>query len=260
MAPRLFIVIGLALLSTQALAGADLEPTISGPSSTDVYATGRYTVTVANVGNKNANGSSVVIQLPETNTSPTVHVMGDLGAYNAKCTQVGTTLDCDLGRIRKRKSKSVWFDIDLPESSDLLVIDATSDSASDGNSANDDDSYAPVLDNFAVVFTAPLAVLNEHCTGTDLTSFYECALYPSSITSHSTTLNANGTISFAGNPAGYAGTWSASTSGDYLEFQYTYNGDVVADFEGWGVDSTCWEGVTEFPQNTAYVSPYRVCW
>lgn len=258
MAPRLFVVIGIAV-SAPALARPDLSTTLSGPTSTDVYDTGRYRVTVSNVGNKNANGSAVVVQLPETNTSPTVHVMGVLGATKSNCTPVGTTLECTLGRVRKGKSKTVWFDLDLPESSDLLTLEATASTSGDSNPGNDDDTYTPVLDNFSVSFTAPLALTNEHCTGTALTSFFECTLYPSSISSHATTLNADGSIAFAGNPPGYTGSWSASTSGDYLAFEYRLNGTVVADFEGWGVGADCWEGVTVFPQSAPYVAPYSVC-
>ncbi len=40
-------------------------------------------------------------------------------------------------------------------------------------------------------------------------------------------------------------------------FEYTYDGAPVANFEGWGVSTDCWEGLTDF--GSAYVSMYQVC-
>jgi hypothetical protein len=98
---------------------------------------------------------------------------------------------------------------------------------------------------------------NEHCTGTSLASFYECTLYPSSISSHDITLESDGTISFDGDPPDYTGAWSSSPD-DQLSFTYSYDGTVVAEFEGYGVSSSCFEGLTTFP-GSSYVAPYEVC-
>lgn len=248
----------LTVLSPAAFAasGADLVTTLDGPTSVMVYETGEYNVVVDNNGNRNASDVEVVIQLPETNTSPTVHVMGIVDAWSSACAPSGTTLVCDLGRIRKGKSKSVWFDLALPEADQVLSIDATaSSSTQERNPGDESDSITPILDNYDVALTTPQALFNSHCTGQGLTSFYECALHPSSITSHSITLNTDGSVEL-GVP-GYTGSWSQGAP-DQLAFTYSYNGQVVADFEGFGVSSSCFEGLTLFP-NSSWVSPYEVC-
>ena len=255
---RPVVSIAAALLcATPALAGADLETTLTAPSGTYVYEDGRYTVTVANNGNRNAQNVDLVIEMPVTNTT-TVQIMGTLGAIHRTCVRVGTTLECDLRRIKKGRSKTVFFEIALPQNSeDLSVYAEASTTSTEDNASDDADTLIASLLNDTVSFSAPFDVHNEHCTGVDLTSYFECTLYPSSITSHDTTLNADGSISFVGAPPGYTGTWS-STGSDELSFTYFYNGSPVADFEGFGVDGDCWEGVTVFTPGP-YVSPYRVC-
>ena len=96
----------------------------------------------------------------------------------------------------------------------------------------------------------------DHCTGQGLTAFYECSLYPSSLSGHVVALAADGTLSFP-NQQGYDGTWAQATS-DSLEMTYTLNGQVVAEFSGSGVGGDCFEGLTTFP-GSAWVSPYEVC-
>ncbi len=125
MTVRLVTALGLFAFSSTAFAAADLVPTISGPT-TAVYVgqTGRYTVKVSNTGNANTTNGSVVIDLPETNTSPTVYVMGTVVAKSSVCSQSGTTLTCNIGGIRRGKNVSVYVDLQLPESADPLVIDA----------------------------------------------------------------------------------------------------------------------------------------
>ena len=100
---------------------------------------------------------------------------------------------------------------------------------------------------------------NQHCTGTGLVAFYTCTLFPSSLSGHAATLEADGTISFPAYPSGYSGSWGQD-SDDHLWMEYTYNGGVVASFEGNGVDAAaeCFEGLTTFP-GSSYVSPYEVC-
>ena len=252
--------LGALLVAVPAFAAdADLETTITEPSGVDVYQSATWSVTVDNVGTRHANSVDLEILLPETGTSPTVHVMGDLSNIDAACSQVGTTLSCALGRIRKNESVTVSFDIALPASSGPLVIEAdATTTTSESNTANNIDSVTATLGTIGVSFTAPFDAINKHCTGTSLTSFYECELYPSSITSHEVTFNANGSITFT-NPAappGYTGTWSSSAA-DQLSFTYFNNGTPVAVFDGVGVDTGCWEGVTDFLNG--WGAPYRVC-
>jgi hypothetical protein len=243
----------LLLLSTAN--AADLQTTLILPSGHDVYEEQRVKVKVKNLGGGQAKNVEVLIDLPETNTSPGVYVMGELGYVDTKCTQVGTQLQCNLGRIKPGKTKTVQFDIALPQSSGSLDFFASADSSSnESNPANNDDWGSGSVNYFDVPVVSGIAT-NAHCTGQGLEAYYECTLFPSSITSHDATFNADGSISFA--YPGYAGTWYQA-SDDQMWFEYTLNGDVVAEFNGDGVDSNCFEGLTTFP-NSAYVAPYEVC-
>ena len=251
-----FALLGVA---TPAFAASDLVTSITAPSGVHVYETGRYNVRVANNGNQTANSSTVVIQLPQTHTSPQVYVMGVLGAKSSSCSQSGTRLTCTLGNIKRSNSVTVYFDIAMPESVDALVVGATAATTSSENStSNNSASSTAALLNYDVNFSGSGAVTNNHCTGTNLTSYYECELFPSSISSHDATLNSDGSVSFpAEYGPDYGGSWT-SDSADHLSFTYTESGNIVAEFEGYGVSADCWEGLTTFP-GSSYVSMYEVC-
>lgn len=244
--------------SSAAFAAADLSTSISQPSGTMVYATARYTVKVKNVGNQTASSSTVVIQLPVTATSPTVHVMGTVIGKSSTCSQSGTKLTCTLGSIAKNTTKSVYVDLQLPESTNNLDITATaSTTSSESNLSNNAATLTASLYNPTLAFTGPRTVLNEHCTGTSLSAYFECTLYPSSISDHEAVLEAGGTLSFPAYGPDYGGTWS--TTSDSLTFTITELGVPVAEFEGYAVDGSCWEGITHFLPSSPYMSPYRVC-
>lgn len=96
----------------------------------------------------------------------------------------------------------------------------------------------------------------DHCTGTNLTAYYECTLFPSSISSHEHIFEDGGIVSLSSvYDHGYAGAWSVSD--EWLYFEYTYYGAVEATFIGRGVTANLWEGLTDF--GSAYVAPYSVC-
>ena len=105
----------------------------------------------------------------------------------------------------------------------------------------------------------PVLMNNRHCTGTGLTAWYECTLFPSSISSHQAEFHDDGTITIPGEPD-YSGQWTVTTTvdGNFLEFYYEDPSGVVAEFEGWGADAACFEGLTTFP-GSSYVAPYEVC-
>ncbi|MSQ02308.1 MAG: hypothetical protein EXR71_10535 [Myxococcales bacterium] len=91
-----------------------------------------------------------------------------------------------------------------------------------------------------------------------LEAYYECTLFPSSISTHVATFEADGDISFVDYPD-YFGEWTVT--GSALEFYYATTAGVEAEFVGDGVDSgteNCWEGLTTVP-GSAYEAPYRVC-
>ncbi len=201
---------------------------------------------------------TLTVQLPQTNTSPSVHVMGDLGPIDSQCVQNGTQLDCNLGKIKGGKTKTVRVFISLPWSEGSLDFSATAaTSTNDSNPGNDSDSAVAEVNYRDRVISGPQHASNRHCTGQGLEAFYECTLFPSSISAHGITFNADGSITFDGNPPGYTGVWGQDYD-DQLWFEYSLDGHVVASFEGNAVDADCFEGLTHFP-GSAYVAPYEVC-
>jgi hypothetical protein len=261
MASRLgLVLVALAggWLATPALAAVDLAVSLSAPAGVHVYQTGTYTVNVRNLAGQTAAGVALEIQLPTTNTSPTVHVLGILGARSPSCTASGTKLLCSLGSVRKNQPRSVFFEIALPQSSaPLQIVARVTSNSPDPKQGNNVASHTAALLNYAVPLVAPVPVHNRHCTGQNLVSFYECTLYPSSISSHDIVLDPGGSISFVGAPAGITGTWTQASS-TRLSLRYYDGGALAASFEGFGVDGGCFEGITTFP-GSPYVSPYEVC-
>ena len=254
--------LSLAALSApaQAASVADLVTTFAAPTGSPVGVDDTWSVTVANTGNRDAYGVTLDIQLPETHTSPTVHVMGDLGAMSSACVQSGTTLSCDLGRIRRARSATVSFDTALPWSAaplDFAASAATTTAESD--LSDNDDSATADLAYEDLVIAGPAAATVEHCTGTGLTAYFECELYPSSISIHEQVFDAGGTLSFPLYGPDYGGAWDQDDGDDSLYFEITELGTVIAVFEGNAVDGACFEGLTHFIPDGGYVSPYRVC-
>lgn len=251
--------LALALLcsSSVALAGVDLRATISAPSVA-VYQTGTYSVTVKNLGNTISNTNTVSITLPATHTSPSVYVMGTVGAMSSACSLSGTTITCNLGQIKANKSKTVTFDLALPQSSAPLTVTAVASAVgvTDTNAFNNTAPVVPSLSHPSISFTGDQDIYNEHCTGTGLTSFFECVVSPGSIMGHDTTFHSDGTISFPGYYYGIlGGSWSQPTP-ETLHFEYTELGTLVMTFDGSAVDAACWEGVVS---SSGYTIPYSVC-
>ncbi len=247
------------LFATTAHARADVVVDIDSSTGDYVYDAVAYDVTVSNVGNRNADNVELTIQLPETANSPTVYVMGNLVAADGRCSQVDTTLVCSLGRVRKGKSSTVWFDLELPQSAAPLEVEASVVTSSRENStSNNDDLHTASLAYFDAAIQDGDFMHIEHCTGQNLTAFFECTLSPSSISFHEATFHGDGSISFANAPLGYDGTW-AQSSDDHLEFTYRFNGVPQVDFVGDGVGGGCFEGLSTFTNSSTYVSPYSVC-
>ncbi len=237
---------------------ADLATTLTVPAATPVYSPGTYTVTVANSGTADAAGVSLVIQLPETQTSPTVALMGSLAATPSGCSRSANRLICNLGTVRKGRSSQVSFTMTLPQSSEPIEFQADATTTSrENNLGNNGDADAADLVYIDTPIAAPAGATVRHCTGQNLTAFYECSLFPSSISSHSVVLAADGSLSFPGQPSSYGGSWVQS-SPDHLSMVYTDTGATVAQFEGDGVPGGCFEGLTTFP-GSVWVSPYQIC-
>lgn len=250
----------LALLAFAPSANAaanrpDLTSAITQSTVPYVYATARYTVTVSNVGRATASSPQVVIQLPVTHGS-TVGVLGTVSGKSTGCVQSGTRITCTMSSITKGNSGSVYVDIAYPETTSALTMTAApTTSTTESSTTNNNSSYVALVNNYTVAFTAPHDFTNDHCTGTSLTSYFECT--SGSVSTHESTFNLDGSISFTAEPT-YSGTWSQPTSDSLVFEYYDETGAIVAEFEGYGTSATCWEGVTTFPSST-YVAPYHVC-
>jgi uncharacterized repeat protein (TIGR01451 family) len=241
---------------------ADLTVNIAPPPGVYVGQPGTYQVTVANVGRREASGVELVLTLPRTSTSPQVFVLGTLGTHDGRCALGGTHLECALGTLSRGATTTVAFTIALPQSSAALVVGASVTSASaEATTSNNSDSDTAYLLHPLVPVAAGETAHVDHCTGTDLTSFFECELFPSSISSHELQFLAGGVIAFIGAPASsYHGTWDQTAGDDRLRLDY-YDGTThEATFDGWAVGpDRCFEGVTQFYPPSGYVAPYRVC-
>lgn len=245
------------LAAAPALAAPDLRVQIPAPAAQYVDEDIAYDVVVANIGKHAAAGVSLTIDLPATHTSPVVHVMGALSGVDVRCARSAARLTCNLGALAKGQSTTVSFTIALPQAAGALAVAAAATTTSgESNTSNNSATDVPTLLYHAVTVPDEATALHRHCTGTGLTSFFECALYPSSISSHEATFHTDGTITFPDAPD-YEGAWWQDAA-DSLSFAYFYGGQVLAEFSGRGTDPDCFEGLTTFP-GSSYVSPYEVC-
>lgn len=239
-----------------AVAEADLAVDFRGQNSPFVYSPYTYSVRVDNFGRRNADNVTVTIDLPLTDTSPSQHILGNLSGIDSSCQSVSKKLVCNLGSIRKNKGKTVSFDFEFPVSTKNLELKATAaTSSNESNTANNVITKTPNFRYVSNSFSSAV-ILNSHCTGQNLTAYFECALFPSSIQSHSVTLESNGTITF-GQP-GYSGSWYQPNPNE-LHFEYTDGTNTVLEFNGYATSASCFEGLSTFPNNTSWVSPYKVC-
>ena len=244
--------------SASAASVADLEVGLTSPPVPLVDAMAHYVVNVRNRGNRNADGVSLTVQLPTTHTSPSVFVMGDLSGVDPRCTRSGTRLLCNLGRVNRGATTTVGFDLGLPYSSATLVISAAASTTTVENvTSNNTAQLTAALRFYANPVAAPLHVELTSCTGTNLTSFFECTVYSGATQSHEFLLDTDGSIKLWGT-TDVLGQWS-QTSADQLQIQFSELGSPTATFQGRGVDQGCFEGVTQFSSTTSYVAPYRIC-
>lgn len=248
----------LAIPTADAARRADLETTVALPAAVDVDVADTVEVFVDNIGRRNAQNVTLIIALPETATSPTVHVLGDVSAIDSRCTAVDTELHCSLGRIRRGRGTSVTFDFAAPWASiDLEILADAETTSREDDLLNNEDWDALAVEYVDTVITGPNGVLNRHCTGQGLQAFYECRLYPSSISGHDILLEDDGTITFAPGISGYTGTWWQDTD-DHLHFEYESGGQTRLVFDGNGVGGRCFEGTSDFP-GTGWNAGYEVC-
>lgn len=254
----------LLLGATSALAApprADLQVQLTAPSTVQISTPTTYTATVKNLGPATTN-ASLVIEFPLTDTSPTVAILGTVTESESSCSIASNKITCTANNLKKNKTATFTYSYTAPVSTKSLQMKATvTSSVTDPNTSNNTATVTPNL----VYPSRPITsatVTNSHCTGTSLTSYFECLLFPSSISSHDTTLNIDNTITFT--EPGYTGNWSQNTAKTTLFFEYyavSGSGSTKeAEFNGYAINgSNCFDGLTTFFPASSYVSPYRVC-
>ncbi|MBS1796494.1 MAG: hypothetical protein JSS81_21770 [Acidobacteria bacterium] len=256
----LLILVGLgAGVANASSTPPNLSLQITGPSSAQVYSPYQYTVTVTNIGGSTAYTSSVVVDLPETTTSPQKYVLGTVSGYPQTCQLANRKLVCQLGNVTHtgpNRTKSFSFTFAFPISTRSLQIKATASTVTtpETNSNNNFATIAPtpVYPNNQLT-SATMSVSN--CTGTTLSSFFECELFPSSQQHFTLSLNPDLTMSYEGQ---FIGNWDQYAGANRLHF-VLFMGNGTAEFNGFARSNTCFEGITTFSTSTTYISPYRLC-
>ncbi len=256
----LLVFIGFgAVTASAATQPPNLRLQLTGPSSAQVRSPYLYTVNVRNIGGSTAAYVNVVVDLPETNTSPQKFILGTLSGIDSRCQVVARKLNCALGNITKsgvNQTKIFTFTLALPVSTRTLEIKAT---ASTQTTPETDP-----LNNVASIIPTPAYATNQitsanvlvtSCTGTGLSSFFECELFPSSQQSHIFSLNADMSVTYNGD---YIGTWDQFASTQQLHLSLS-DGNSGAEFNGYATNNTCFEGITTFTPISIYNSAYKVC-
>ena len=224
----------------------------------------QYTTRVKNIGNQTANGVKLTVEFPLTATSPTRHILGKLSAIQVSqgtCSVVSNRLVCNFGNLGNNQTRQVTFtyEFQVATTAPTMRSTATTTSTNEQNPNNNSLSITPVIrypDN--VISSGNYLVTS--CTGTALTSFYECELYPSSQQSFDMDLNLGGTITITQAP-GYFGFWDQNSPPLNKTLHFTIDGGsgTEVEFNGFATSGSCFEGIATFPLNTAYNAAYRVC-
>lgn len=225
----------------------------------------QYTSRVQNIGNRTANGVIMTIEFPLTNTSPTRHILGKLTGVQTPqgtCSVVSNKIVCNFGNIGANQSRQVSFTFEFQVATTVPTITSsvTTTSTNEVNPTNNLRSFTPAIaypDNVVGQGT----FLVSSCTGTNLTSFYECELFPSSIQSVlSLEFNLGGTLGVTGYPT-YTGFWDQNSLPLNKTLHFTIDGGTgtEVEFNGFASSGACFKGITTFPQNPNYNSAYRVC-
>lgn len=224
----------------------------------------QYTTRVKNTGNQTAQNVTLTVQFPLTNTSPNKHILGKLSAIQVSqgtCSVVSNKLVCNFGNLGNNQTRQVTFTFEFQVATTLptLKSTATTTSTNEVNPANNTLSTTPTVrypDN--IITGGPYLVTS--CTGTALTSFYECELYPSSQQSFVMDLNLGGTLAIPQAP-GYYGFWDQNSQPSNKTLHFTIEGGSGTEviFNGFATSGSCFEGIATFPQSPTHNAAYRVC-
>ncbi len=245
-------------VSLAAPQNADISVDLQGPATSQISNPTTYTVVVKNNGPATSNGITLTLEFPLTNTSPTVHVLGNVTNIGGTgCNRSNNKLVCTVGTLKKNKTRTYTYQYTPPVSTKTLELKANvTATTNDNNNANNNDSFVPNLTYPTRSFTSA-NMLNSHCAGQGLTSYFECLLYPSSISSHDSILNLDGSITIPGEPD-YTGSRTQPAS-HKLNFAYYGPAWLEAVFTGFAINgANCFDGLASFP-GSQYVAPYHVC-
>lgn len=256
----------LAVMSlTTVAASAQPAPNLSvlawqGNASPTVESPYQYTTRVRNIGNQTAQNVKITVEFPLTNTSPTKHILGKLSGVSASsgtCSIVSNKIVCNVGSLGNNQTKSVTFtfEFQVATTASTFKTIASTSSTNEQNSNNNQLPFTPALAYPTNVVSGGTYLVSS-CTGRNLSSFYECELYPSSIQSVlSLELLNGGILEVTGYP-NYNGLWDQLTLPN-KSLHFNIPGEI--DFNGFAVSTTCFEGITTFANNTTYNSAYKVC-
>lgn len=249
--------------ASAALPSSKLVTTFAGPVPTPVNGVSQVSVQVVNNGTRNTTVPwTLTVQLPKTNTSPQVFTMGTLGSLPAGCVGSGTKFTCTYNQALPRfgGSLTVPFTMTMPYSVSPLTFTASA------NAQNNDEltlntASVNALQTFVTPAAPPAPATLTSCTGSNLTSFYECTLFSGATRQLSIVMTATGSLEYY-SPTGAliasaGGTWSVS--GSQLTLNITSNGQPAATFVGQGTTPSCWEGKATFIPTSTYMAMYKVC-
>lgn len=252
-----FVLIAAATGSAFANQAPNLQVQLTGPSTVAANSPYQYTASIKNIGNQNASGVILTIAFPETDTSPTKYILGTLSGIPTGCQLVTRKLQCNIGTLNTSpNARTFSFNLALPISTKVLEVkaSATTTSSNEVNVANNSASRIPAF-SYGVNQLTSANVLISMCTGINLSSFFECELFPSSQQHHIFTLNADASVSVYGQTVG---TWDQPTPSRL--HLYMVSGGTVIEHNGYAATNTCFEGKTTFtPSPSGFMSIYKIC-
>lgn len=252
------LALGAGTASAAPAQPANLRVQVLGPATAMVNSPYQYTVKVKNIGGSNASGVMLTVSFPETATSPQVYILGTLSGINPTTCQVVTRkLQCNYNTVGPNIEKVLTFNFALPVSTRALEIKATATTvtANEANQQNNTDSVIPTPSYATNQITSATNVLVSMCTGRNLSSWFECSLFTGAQQNHIFTLNGDYSVTAYGQ---YVGTWSQS-SNQQLRMVLNDGGPTVAEFNGFAISNTCFNGLTTFTPASPYVAAYQVC-
>lgn len=260
---------GIVIFGSISVAAAPPAPNLSvlawqGSSSPTVESPYQYSTRVRNIGNQTAQGVTLTVTFPLTNTSPSQFILGKLTSVQTSggtCSVVANKIQCSFGNLSQNQTRTVTFNFEFQVASTQPTMTTTvaSSSLNEKDPYNNMLAFTPSLQYPDNVITAGNYMVTS-CTGRGLTSFYECEQFPSSQQSFTAAFDLGGTIAIPQAPD-YNGFWDQNSLplNKTLHFTIMYGSVTEAEFNGFAVSSTCFEGLTVFPGNTTYNSAYRVC-